>query len=55
MPGAGDMGAAGKPGAGDMGAVGKPGVRGLWRLANKRHFSIGTSEKSAKIKKAINT
>ena len=30
-------------------------VRGEWRFAYKRRFSIGTSEKSAKIKKAINT
>lgn len=39
-------------GGGGYGRSGKAGVSGKWRFAYKRHFSIGTSEKFAKNKKA---
>lgn len=41
------------PGAGDMGAAGRPRLGANGDLRKKDAFSIGTSEKSAKIKKAI--
>ena len=45
----------GDGGGGGYASGSEGGVRVEWRFAYKRRFSIGTSEKSAKIKKAINT